>query len=140
MANNEKNNIDIKNYLESLPDLSDKLIALKLYEEYCNKNYNYSSIKDNNLALKVAYDNLSNEIINKKYLKNYKNDENIINHIEKLYLLCDSYYKDLNTQDKEKIKRLKMVITYLEALLNMNITFPECAETYFYEKESRKGK
>jgi len=108
-------------------DFADAILLIGLYDLYksqSNKNTNTYNIKYDLMNVKIAYDKIST-YINENEIKNIKTLTLFVNHVEE-------NFKNYKWEIME-------LITELEILLKLNITFPEISELCL-NKKLEKGK
>lgn len=130
---------DIKNYLNSIENMDEKIIALRCFNELISLEKNNNHSTDDNVRILLAFEEIKRIIGTKKYLKQYENMPKVIKRIETLYLLCNNYMNNFDIKNNKKKETLIETITCLEALLRMNLSFPDYAEYYLEQKLKKKG-
>lgn len=132
--------------IEKCNDLAQRVLMYRLYNEYLkNLNKHTTEQKDNKLSIKLlfSYNNIAKEVISKDYLNNGENYERVYNRISNDYLLLKSYFSNLELKDKEQVKETIDLITEIECLLKLKISFPESLERCLQkeiEKNEEKSK
>ena len=136
---------DIINSSKNL-DFGDQILLLRLYYNYINQEkdnyedklgYSDSSI----IKLKTAFDGIT-KVISYDDLENY--NYKMFKYINEKYKILASYINsyDMNNYKKEfnnKLPEMKRLITELETVLGLNITYPKAVEDCILRK-LEKGK
>lgn len=121
----------IEEYLSSC-SMSEKILVLTLLSVLDEKDYKFK--EDINTRIIVSLDRINNKIDKKEYKEIYKNYPEVIERIEKLHILCENYINNLDVSSRKKRDGLIKIITFLEALLKLNISFPDVAKEYLDDK------
>ena len=107
-------------------DINEKKLLLKLYFDY-NKCYEKKDRKINLIDIKASYENI-------KYNLYKCNKIDLIDYANNYISLLRVYINHFDSSNKECLISILKLITYLEATLNMNITFPEVIEMCINDK------
>ena len=132
--------------IEKCNDLSQRVLMYRLYTEYLkNLNKDTTEQTDKKLFIKLlsSYSNITKEVVSKDYLDNGKNYEKVYSRISNDYLLLKSYFSNLELKDKDQMKETIDLITEMECLLKLKVSFPESLERCLYreiEKNEEKSK
>lgn len=132
--------------IEKCNDLSQRVLMYRLYTEYLkNLNKDTTEQTDKKLFIKLlsSYSNITKEVVSKDYLDNGKNYEKVYNRISNDYLLLKSYFSNFELKDKDQTKETIDLITEMECLLKLKISFPEFLERCLnkeIEKNEEKSK
>lgn len=122
---------DFSVQIEKCNDLSQMILMYRLYTEYLkNLKQNTKEQPDKNLFIKLlsSYNNITKEVISKDYLDSGKNYEKVYNRITNDYLLLKSYFSNLELKDKNQVRETIDLITEMECLLKLKVSFPESLE------------
>ena len=135
----ELNADEIVNKMNSIKDLKTKILIVRLFDEY--QKVESTDLDDVSLLkIKTALENL-NEGLNKinfecnKYLK----DEKLLNEIKEDFVVLKIHLRNFNKNNKVQVQKTIDLITKLECLLKLPITFKSnignvLEETLEYEK------
>ena len=135
----ELNADEIVNKMNSIKDLKTKILIVRLFDEY--QKVESTALDDVSLLkIKTALENL-NEGLNKinfecnKYLK----DEKLLNEIKEDFVVLKIHLRNFNKNNKVQVQKTIDLITKLECLLKLPITFKSnignvLEETLEYEK------
>lgn len=140
------NQFSIQTEIEKCDDLAQRVLMYRLYTEYLKKlNKNITEKKDNKLFIKLlsSYNNIAEEVVSKDYLNNGENYEKVYNRIDNDYLLLKSYFSNLELKNREQLKETIDLITEIECLLKLKVSFPESLERCLnkeIEKNEEKSK
>ena len=118
-------------------DFADAILLIGLYDLYksqSNKNTNTYNIKYDLMNVKIAYDKIST-YINENEIKNIK----IQKLVEDRYKTLTLFVNHVEENFKNYKWEIMELITELEILLKLNITFPEISELCL-NKKLEKGK
>lgn len=132
--------------IEKCNDLSQRVLMYRLYIEYLkNSNKHIIEQTDKKLFIKLlsSYNKIAKKVISKDYLDSGKNYEKVYNRISNDYLLLKSYFSNLELKDKNQINETIDLITEMECLLKLKISFPESLERCLnkeIEKNEEKNK
>lgn len=137
---------EINVQIEKCNDLSQRVLMYRLYTEYLkNLNKDTTEQTDKKLFIKLlsSYSNITKEVVSKDYLDNGKNYEKVYNRISNDYLLLKSYFSNFELKDKNQTKGTIDLITEMECLLKLKVSFPESLERCLnkeIEKNEEKSK
>ena len=137
---------DFSVQIEKCNDLAQRVLMYRLYNEYLkNLNKHTNEQPDKKLFIKLlsSYNNIANKVVSKDYLDSGKDYEKVYNRISNDYLLLKSYFLNLELKDKDQIKETIDLITEMECLLKLKVSFPESLERCLYreiEKNEVKSK
>lgn len=137
---------EINVQIEKCNDLSQRVLMYRLYTEYLkNLNKDTTEQTDKKLFIKLlsSYSNITKEVVSKDYLDNGKNYEKVYNRISNDYLLLKSYFSNFELKDKDQTKETIDLITEMEILLKLKVSFPESLERCLnkeIEKNEEKSK
>lgn len=137
---------EINVQIEKCNDLSQRVLMYRLYTEYLkNLNKDTTEQTDKKLFIKLlsSYSNITKEVVSKDYLDNGKNYEKVYNRISNDYLLLKSYFSNFELKDKDQTKETIDLITEMECLLKLKISFSESLERCLnkeIEKNEEKSK
>ena len=137
---------EINVQIEKCNDLSQRVLMYRLYTEYLkNLNKDTTEQTDKKLFIKLlsSYSNITKEVVSKDYLDNGKNYEKVYNRISNDYLLLKSYFSNFELKDKDQTKETIDLITEMECLLKLKISFTESLERCLnkeIEKNEEKSK
>ena len=95
------------------------------------------------IKLLSSYSNITKEVVSKDYLDNGKNYEKVYNRISNDYLLLKSYFSNFELKDKDQTKETIDLITEMECLFKLKVSFPESLERCLnkeIEKNEEKSK
>ena len=135
----ELNADEIVNKMNSIKDLKTKILIVRLFDEY--QKVESTDLDDVSLLkIKTALENL-NDGLNKinfecnKYLK----DEKLLNEIKEDFVVLKIHLRNFNKDNKVQVQKTIDLITKLECLLKLPITFKSnignvLKETLEYEK------
>ena len=135
----ELNADEIVNKMNSIKDLKTKILIVRLFDEY--QKVESTDLEDVSLLkIKTALENL-NDGLNKinfecnKYLK----DEKLLNEIKEDFVVLKIHLRNFNKNNKVQVQKTIDLITKLECLLKLPITFKSnignvLKETLEYEK------
>lgn len=132
--------------IEKCNDLSQRVLMYRLYIEYLkNSNKHITEQTDKKLFIKLlsSYNKIAKKVISKDYLDSGKNYEKVYSRISNDYLLLKSYFSNLELKDKDQINETIDLITEMECLLKLKISFPESLERCLnkeIEKNEEKNK
>ena len=118
---------DFSVQIEKCNDLAQRVLMYRLYNEYLkNLNKHTNEQPDKKLFIKLlsSYNNIANKVVSKDYLDSGKDYEKVYNRISNDYLLLN-------------------LITEMECLLKLKVSFPESLERCLYreiEKNEEKSK
>ena len=137
---------EINVQIEKCNDLSQRVLMYRLYTEYLkNLNKDTTEQTDKKLFIKLlsSYSNITKEVVSKDYLDNGKNYEKVYNRISNDYLLLKSYFSNFELKDKDQTKETIDLITEMECLFKLKVSFPEYLERCLnkeIEKNEEKSK
>lgn len=137
------------NYVKNNNDLFKNILILRLYDEY-KKNVKLENNEDydfvNVLNINVAYNNIKN-VLDDKNLKidYYLYNDKIKGSIQMYSNMLASYINNFDKKNSKKTEDIVELITILECLLKLPISFPSsvsvCIEKFINEKKiENKGK
>lgn len=131
-------NDEIINYISNLKknekyDKSEVMLLL-LFSSNLNNYQNMVNLDNNYADIVRANNEIIKSIKSKKYIKQYEKEKDIIDRIDRLYVLLNNYYSNYDVTNIKKEYNLKLVITCLEAFLHLDLTFPEYAQYYIESK------
>ena len=137
----ELNADEIVNKMNSIKDLKTKILIVRLFDEY--QKVESTALDDVSLLkIKTALENL-NDGLNKinfecnKYLK----DEKLLNEIKEDFVVLKIHLRNFNKNNKVQVQKTIDLITKLECLLKLPITFKSNIGNVLEETlECEKGK
>lgn len=137
----ELNADEIVNKMNSIKDLKTKILIVRLFDEY--QKVESTDLDDVSLLkIKTALENL-NDGLNKinfecnKYLK----DEKLLNEIKEDFVVLKIHLRNFNKNNKVQVQKTIDLITKLECLLKLPITFKSNIDNVLEETlECEKGK
>ena len=121
--------IETENILESLEQIgsvADKVLLLRLYEEY--KRQKLDTTAPTLIKMMNAYDNINKKIKNLNKREDYYYSQDVNNEIIKLSKLLDSCMLNYNIKNKKQLQKTIDLITYLESFLKLDISFRDDLE------------
>ena len=140
------NQFSIQTEIEKCDDLAPRVLMYRLYIEYLkNSNKHITEQTDKKLFIKLlsSYNKIAKKVISKDYLDSGKNYEKVYNRIDNDYLLLKSYFSNLELKNREQLKETIDLITEIECLLKLKVSFPESLERCLnkeIEKNEEKSK
>lgn len=119
---------------------SQEFVILRMYDEYRKygelKNLNLDDISM--LEIKNSFDKIKNKIIGEKANEKILYNKKINDYIENVFLILKNAISNCDKKDKEKILEIIKLITELECLLKISVSFPEALEQSLLNKLDNK--
>lgn len=119
---------------------SQEFVILRMYDEYRKygelKNLNLDDISM--LEIKNSFDKIKNKIIGEKANEKILYNKKINDYIENVFLILKNAISNCDKRDKEKILEIIKLITELECLLKISVSFPEALEQSLLNKLDNK--
>lgn len=119
---------------------SQEFVILRMYDEYRKygelKNLNLDDISM--LEIKNSFDKIKNKIIGEKANEKILYNKKINDYIENVFLILKNAISNCDKKDKEKVLEIIKLITELECLLKISVSFPEALEQSLLNKLDNK--
>lgn len=132
---------DIINSVSLNNDNLHSIILLRLYDEYRkyyeNSNLNLEEISM--LEIRNSYDKIAKKVQDGKINGENFYNKNVNSYIENKFLILKNDISSCDKKDKEKVKKIVELITELECLLKMTVSFPRALEQSILNILERKN-
>ena len=132
---------DIINSVSLNNDNLHSIILLRLYDEYRkyyeNSNLNLEEISM--LEIRNSYDKIAKKVQDGKINGENFYNKNVNSYIENKFLILKNDISSCDKKDKEKVKEIVELITELECLLKMTVSFPRALEQSILNILERKN-
>lgn len=132
---------DIINSVSLNNDNLHSIILLRLYDEYRkyyeNSNLNLEEISM--LEIRNSYDKIAKKVHDGKINGENFYNKNVNSYIENKFLILKNDISSCDKKDKEKVKKIVELITELECLLKMTVSFPRALEQSILNILERKN-
>ena len=124
---------DVLNTIQENDDVVENSLILRLYDEYEKNDVEKSNEKITIIKINNAYNRISAKIKELKVMDPFSE------RIAKYYIILRTDMDNFSINDRKNIERVLNLITILEALLKLDITFISNVENCL-EKELEKKK
>ena len=124
---------DVLNTIQENDDIVENSLILRLYDEYEKNDVEKSNEKITIIKINNAYNRISAKIKELKVMDSFSE------RISKYYIILRTDMDNFSINDRKNIERVLNLITILEALLKLDITFISNVENCL-EKELEKKK
>lgn len=132
---------DIINSVSLNNDNLHSIILLRLYDEYRkyyeNSNLNLEEISM--LEIRNSYDKIAKKVHDGKINGENFYNKNVNSYIENKFLILKNDISSCDKKNKEKLKEIVELITELECLLKMTVSFPRALEQSILNILERKN-
>ena len=132
----------ITNFIKNSDDISHNILLMRLFEEYENRNNKIAKNEISLIDLKKAHTNINKKVnyIDKEENEYYTN-LNLLNTIKRNVIMLNACLTNFDTDDRDNINLALDLITKLECLLKIPISFPDniepCLQKSLDEKNYR---
>lgn len=132
---------DIINSVSLSNDNLHSVILLRLYDDYQkylqNRNFNIEDISM--LEIRNSYDNICKKIEGNKTSSETFYNKNVDSYIENEFLILKNAISSCDKKDKDKLDEIIALITELESLLKIKISFPNALEKCISNKLKKEN-
>lgn len=127
---------DVLKTIQENDDIVENSLILRLYDEYEKNDIEKSDEKVSLAKIQNAYNRISINI------ENMKINDKLSSKIMMYYIILKSDMDNFSIKDKKNIEKTVDLITILEALLKLDITFinnvENCLEKQLYKEKTNK--
>lgn len=120
---------DIKTYVSNCDDIEKSVLAIKFYN--ISKNYKDKKEKVDLINIESAINRIS-EVYEKEKQKS--------TYLRANYIFMKNLYNNFQIDEEKNIETLLLMITIMEGLLSLSISFPSYTEMYLGIVINRNGK